>query len=66
MCTHTEVHVIDIADQTTTEIGRPLTGINGSEDESIDIPASILRDQNSTGMYALLLNVYMYIGIAMV
>lgn len=50
MCTPTEVHVIDIADETITEIEQPLTGINGSEDEYIDIPASILHDKNSTGM----------------
>lgn len=44
--------MIDEAEQSTSgETEEDVTGITGSEDESIIIPTEILQGINSTGMY---------------
>lgn len=46
-----ELHVIDKAEQSPSgETEVLLTGITGSDHESIDIPTEILQDINSTGI----------------
>ena len=69
MFPYLELHVIDGAEQSASdETKEGLTGIIGSKNESINIPAEILQDINSTGMYVCMhisLFVHVYISASL-